>query len=202
MDLYNLQAFLRVAGLLSFSKAADDLHISQSSITLRVQALEKELGQQLFIRSSRKVELSPVGTELLPYVEQALHLLELGKNKVENNGVLPTRRLTIASIPTINFHEIPMLGESIQVTPGVITGLPVPAGSEIVLEGECLPSDNLPEGPFGEWTGYYTGGREDAQVFRVKGMMHRKDPIVVGCSQLAGETNMKLCITELFCVPL
>ena len=75
-----------------------------------------------------------------------------------------------------------MLGESIQVVPGVITGLPVPAGSELVLEGECLPNDLLPEGPFGEWTGYYAGGREDTQVFRVKGIMHRKDPIMVGCS--------------------
>lgn len=75
-----------------------------------------------------------------------------------------------------------MLGKSIEVTPGVITGLPVPAGSEIVLEGECQPSDYLPEGPFGEWTGYYAGGRGEAQAFRVKGIMHRKDPIIVGCS--------------------
>jgi UbiD family decarboxylase len=75
-----------------------------------------------------------------------------------------------------------MMGESIEVVPGVVTGLPVPAGSEMVLEGECLPGELLPEGPFGEWTGYYAGGKEDTQVFRVKGIMHRKDPIMVGCS--------------------
>jgi UbiD family decarboxylase len=75
-----------------------------------------------------------------------------------------------------------MLGESVECVAGPITGLPVPAGAELVIEGECVAGDLLPEGPFGEWTGYYAGGREDTQVFRVKGVTHRKDPIMVGCS--------------------
>lgn len=114
MELPNLEAFLQVATLKSFSKAADSLHITQSSITLRVQSLEKELGQQLFIRSPRKVELSPAGLDLLPYIEQALRLLEMGKNKIENYAALRTGKLSIASIPTINFHEIPRLVSSLK----------------------------------------------------------------------------------------
>src|SRR5262249_38281629 len=46
-------------------------------------------------------------------------------------------------------------GGAVPVIKGDYTGLPIPAYSEIVVEGEALPDQNLPEGPFGEWTGYY-----------------------------------------------
>lgn len=58
--------------------------------------------------------------------------------------------------------------------------IPVPAESEIVIEGEVWPDDTLPEGPFGEWTGYYAGGRREAPVMRVKGIYHRNSPILLG----------------------
>ncbi|HBW37161.1 LysR family transcriptional regulator [Desulfosporosinus sp. BICA1-9] len=109
MELHNLEAFLQVAKLQSFSKAAAMLHITQSTITIRVQSLEKELGQYLFIRTSRKVELSSSGSELLPYVEQALGILELGKQKLEADATSGIRKLNIAANHTINTHEIPRL---------------------------------------------------------------------------------------------
>lgn len=58
--------------------------------------------------------------------------------------------------------------------------IPVPAESEIVIEGEIWPEDTLPEGPFGEWTGYYAGGVRDVPVIRIKGIYHRDDPIILG----------------------
>ncbi|HWB37495.1 MAG TPA: UbiD family decarboxylase, partial [Rugosimonospora sp.] len=71
-------------------------------------------------------------------------------------------------------------GEAYPVVHLPITGLPVPASSEIVIEG-YLHWDNLaPEGPFGEWTGYY-GQRQAAEpVLEVEGMYHRTDPIMLG----------------------
>ncbi len=109
MELQNLEAFQLVARLQSFSKAAETLHITQSAITLRIKAMEKELEQQLFIRTSRKVELSPAGIELLPFVEKALQQIELGKQKLEKNVVSRMERLNIAANPTISFREIPRL---------------------------------------------------------------------------------------------
>ncbi|WP_025322336.1 phenylphosphate carboxylase subunit beta [Deferrisoma camini] len=47
-------------------------------------------------------------------------------------------------------------GEPVTVTQGKVTGLPIPADAEIVLEGWIDPDDLRPEGPFGEYTGYYT----------------------------------------------
>ena len=47
-------------------------------------------------------------------------------------------------------------GAPVEVFPGPVTGLPLPARAEIILEGELLPINQhtLPEGPFGEFTGY------------------------------------------------
>src|SRR5260370_15212363 len=46
-------------------------------------------------------------------------------------------------------------GEPVQVIEGEYTGLPFPAAAEIVIEGEAIPGQDMDEGPFGEWTGYY-----------------------------------------------
>ena len=54
--------------------------------------------------------------------------------------------------------------------------LPMPAHAEIVLEGEMHPGETAPEGPFGEFTGYYAGGPQRAAVVRVERIYHRNDP--------------------------
>ncbi len=56
-------------------------------------------------------------------------------------------------------------GAPIEVMPGPVTGLPLPAQAEIILEGELLPTKKLtlPEGPFGEFTGYYAAERGPAR---------------------------------------
>ncbi|MBI4320507.1 MAG: UbiD family decarboxylase [Chloroflexi bacterium] len=79
-------------------------------------------------------------------------------------------------------------GEPIEVVKGPITGLPVPATAEIVLEGEMLPpgTETRTEGPFGEWTGYYASGSRSEPVFRVKAVLHRNDPILLGAPPQMG----------------
>lgn len=60
---------------------------------------------------------------------------------------------------------------------GEVTGLPMPAHAELVLEGEILPDVMKPEGPFGEWTGYYASSVRDDPVVRVKRVYYRTNPI-------------------------
>jgi len=73
-----------------------------------------------------------------------------------------------------------LLQEPLRVTPSVTWGedLLVPADAEICIEGEILPHALKPEGPFGEWTGYYSGQRQ-GEVFRVTAITHRRDPVLV-----------------------
>lgn len=89
-----------------------------------------------------------------------------------------------------HLDELAYLGglrnEPVEVIEGEITGIPFPAHAEIVLEGYVYPEDEpVPEGPFGEWTGYYSGGshkEEEHRVppIRIEQVYYRDDPIIFG----------------------
>jgi UbiD family decarboxylase len=73
-------------------------------------------------------------------------------------------------------------GAPLEVCAGPQTGLPIPALSEIVFEGRILPMSEatLPEGPFGEFTGYYAAEARPGPVMEVTAIHHRDDPILLG----------------------
>jgi 4-hydroxy-3-polyprenylbenzoate decarboxylase len=73
-------------------------------------------------------------------------------------------------------------GAPVDVVPGPLTGLPIPAMAEIILEGELLPIDevSLPEGPFGEFTGYYAADKRPGPVMEVQAVHYRTNPILFG----------------------
>ncbi|MGH3504043.1 MAG: UbiD family decarboxylase [Nocardioidaceae bacterium] len=71
-------------------------------------------------------------------------------------------------------------GEPVEVIDSDVTGLPIPARSEAVIEGYLHPGELREEGPFGEWLGYYAGGARQAPVVRVEAVRHRADPILLG----------------------
>ncbi|MBI4331887.1 MAG: UbiD family decarboxylase [Chloroflexi bacterium] len=71
-------------------------------------------------------------------------------------------------------------GERVRVIEEEITGLPVPADSEIVIAGFLPPGRSRQEGPFGEWTGYYASKDRPAPIIEVKRIYHRNNPILLG----------------------
>jgi 4-hydroxy-3-polyprenylbenzoate decarboxylase len=76
-------------------------------------------------------------------------------------------------------------GEPIQAIAEEISGLPIPATAELVAVGECAEGDLLPEGPFGEWTGYYGSDRAPQPVIRIQSIYFRDDPIIFGRPPIA-----------------
>jgi UbiD family decarboxylase len=66
------------------------------------------------------------------------------------------------------------------VVRGEITGLPIPASSEIALEGWLYKDRVLPEGPYGEWTGYYSGSQVPIPAVEISRLYYRGDPILLG----------------------
>ena len=72
-------------------------------------------------------------------------------------------------------------GRPMKVVKGKHTGLPFPADAEIVIEGFVEPGNRAPEGPFGEWTGYYGSKMRSEPVLDIKAIYHRNDPIILGC---------------------
>jgi UbiD family decarboxylase len=72
-----------------------------------------------------------------------------------------------------------MIGRPLEVLRGECTGLPIPAGSEIAIEGWVRPDQLLPEGPFSEWTGYYSFS-PPAPTVDIQRLYFRNDPILLG----------------------
>ena len=72
-------------------------------------------------------------------------------------------------------------GAPIEIFAGPVTGLPLPAQAEIILEGHLSPAgETLPEGPFGEFTGYFATDTRPCPVMEVTAIHHRDDPILLG----------------------
>jgi UbiD family decarboxylase len=84
-----------------------------------------------------------------------------------------------------------MRGRPTKLVRGKVTGLPFPANAEVVIEGYVAPGETRPEGPFGEWAGYYTGGVRPLPVIHIEAIYHRNDPILLGVPPMgAGPDEM------------
>ncbi|MEF9941181.1 MAG: LysR family transcriptional regulator [Lachnospiraceae bacterium] len=79
-ELYKV--FYYVATTLSFSMASKRLFISQSAVSQSIKVLEHKLDQTLFIRSTKKVQLTPEGEILLRHIEPALNLIKRGESQI------------------------------------------------------------------------------------------------------------------------
>ena len=69
-------------------------------------------------------------------------------------------------------------GEPVEVVKGLVTGLLIPARAEIVIEGVVRPGNTKPEGPFGEFTGYYGRPETQTPVVEIKALRFRNNPII------------------------
>ena len=109
MDFGQVQAFLQVSQHRSFSRAAEVLQLTQPSITARIQALERELGEELFERGGRGVRLTDAGTAFLPYVERLLQTLQEGRDAVEEVRNIQLGSLRLGSALTISTYVLPQI---------------------------------------------------------------------------------------------
>jgi 2,5-furandicarboxylate decarboxylase 1 len=95
-------------------------------------------------------------------------------------GVHPAIALGCLAIGSIDEDERAimggLLGEPLELVKCETSDLLVPAHAEIILEGEILPHERTPEGPFGEFTGYSLGERQ-REVLKVRAITHRRDAI-------------------------
>ncbi len=74
-------------------------------------------------------------------------------------------------------------GEPLEVVRGPYTGFPIPADAEIAIEGEAVPGQVKPEGPFGEWMGYYSDDAVPRPFLNVKTILYRDNPILTCAPQ-------------------
>ena len=75
-----------------------------------------------------------------------------------------------------------LMEETLEVVETPIHSLPVPSHAEVVIEGEVLTERTAKEGPFGEWSGYYSRSPRSEPLIEVQAIYHRNNPIVLAIS--------------------
>lgn len=107
MEVDQLRYFLRVAERGNFTRAAEELNISQPALSRSIQKLEEELGQPVFERKTRSVALTDAGTLLQSRAQQILALIEDTKAEISDDG--RSGQIRIGAIPTIAPFFLPNL---------------------------------------------------------------------------------------------
>jgi DNA-binding transcriptional LysR family regulator len=109
IENFKLHVFRVVADTLNFSKAAEELHLSQPAVTSQVRSLEESLGIALFDRVGRNATLTPAGKTLLPYVRQIETLTSDAVAALAPFGVQEGVELNIGASHTIAVYLLPKL---------------------------------------------------------------------------------------------
>lgn len=102
IDLQQLKQFLYVVQRMNFTKAANDLYISHSTISRNISRLEEQLGTQLLLRNNRTVTLTPAGEHLAKRGQALLQEVEALEAEVRQYGSSASRRLHIAMFNFFN----------------------------------------------------------------------------------------------------
>lgn len=108
MNIFQLQCFLTVANTLSFAKAAEQLNVSQPTITHQIKTLENELNVKLFRRSTRFVEITAEGKSFFGDARSIVSISERAKQKFSTEDNQP---ITILSIGCSSYVESGLLSE-------------------------------------------------------------------------------------------
>ncbi|WOO41708.1 LysR family transcriptional regulator [Rubellicoccus peritrichatus] len=109
MDLKQLRYFVTVAHERNFSRAAERCHVTQPTLSQGVQSLEEFLGEPLFIRHPRNIQLTKAGTELLERATIILNEAEGIENLFQQRGDLQHGSVTIGIIPTLAPFLLPQI---------------------------------------------------------------------------------------------
>jgi DNA-binding transcriptional LysR family regulator len=109
ITLTQLTAFLAVVRGGSVTAAADELVVTQPSISSAIGALGRELGCEMFERSGRGIRLTEAGRAFVPYAEDVIGLLEQGRQAAREAAGQAARRLRIAAVTTAAESFVPTL---------------------------------------------------------------------------------------------
>ncbi|MDT7690621.1 MAG: LysR family transcriptional regulator, low CO2-responsive transcriptional regulator [Acidobacteriota bacterium] len=112
MELSQLRTFREVAEALSFTRAAQKLNMTQSAVSHQIKALERELGEPLFIRAKRGVRLSDAGLLALDYAVRIIEEADALRERIRGDEHEPRGRVRAAAATQAFVHLFARLFES------------------------------------------------------------------------------------------
>ena len=182
-----------VANTLSFSEASKQLFISQSAVSQSIKVLEKKLNQPLFIRSTKRVQLTPEGEILLKHIEPAMNLIKQGENQLLEANTLNGGQLRIGASDTIcRYYLVPFLKEFHQKYPNVhikVTNQTSIACAKLLDSGQVDFSI----------TNYPNSGLSNTQNVRI---IHEFYDVFIANEEYSALKNKKVSLKELQTYPI
>jgi len=107
--LAQVEGFLEVARRGNVSRAAEAMFLTQPTLTARLHALEKELGEPLFARTRRGMRLTDAGRAFLPYAERAIRAVRDGRQALADARSMSAGRLVLGAAPAVSTYVLPAL---------------------------------------------------------------------------------------------
>lgn len=192
INLHPLRVFLVAARLLNFSRAAEELHISQSAVSTHVKTLEMQVGVPLFDKRGRHVELTDAGTMLRDYGQRIFSLVDETSQAMNRVKGGKWGKLRVAADTTAGVYIVPaFLGLFRQQFPDVAISLDVVNRSQVVeglrlRQADIAVMGQVPDPPE-QW---------DAKPFL------DNELVVIGCPQHPWATRQQVSLRELSDTPL
>lgn len=109
LDALGVQAFIAIADQASFQRAANELHISQTAVTRRLQNLETHLGVKLIERTTRTVALTATGSDFLPQARRLMSELSNALADIVESGKARRGDVCVACVPTAGIQFLPLI---------------------------------------------------------------------------------------------
>lgn len=119
-ELRHVRAFLKIAETRNFTRAANDLHVSQSALTVQIQQLEDSLGVQLFDRNKRGVTLTAAGKDVFGPLQRLFNDAQAIVGHARELSSASTGFVSIAALPTVCAGVLPQLVQTfVAMNPGI-----------------------------------------------------------------------------------
>lgn len=109
LPIDGIQAFVLIADLGNFARAADRLFLTQTALTRRIQKLEAFVGVKLLDRTTRSTSLTPMGRQFLPLARRLVDDLTEGLGRLRTASQLALGDVTLATIQSVAFHRLPSI---------------------------------------------------------------------------------------------
>jgi len=118
MEMHQIRYFLKVAETLNFTRAAEQCHVAQPSLTRAIKKLEEELGGDLFHREGRRTHMTDLGQMMQPLLSQSLDAAISAKEQAKSYGKAEIAHLRLGLSKTIEIHTLEsVFGEMTKAMP-------------------------------------------------------------------------------------